>query len=141
LQRLLRESHLLDGTGSGGAPNLAPTGRARIQAQDLAFQALGSKASVLAQRNMPMGQRQGIATARRGREEKRRKEARENGIVLEVARKEPKKSAGQKRRERGIGGPAVGKFKGGTLRLSQGDVRQIQGPPPKKGGKRKGGRR
>jgi hypothetical protein len=49
-----------------------------------------------------------------------------------------------KRRERGVGAPAAGKFSGGTLKLSKHDLASIQGPSRKggRGGKRsKRGRR
>ena len=36
-----------------------------------------------------------------------------------------------KRRERGVGGPGIGKMQGGTLKLSSRDVKNIQGPPRK----------
>ena len=59
------------------------------------------------------------------KEDFRRKEARENGIILEKS-KRPKKTATENRRERGVGGPSVGKYKGGTLTLSKHDVGRIK---------------
>ena len=74
------------------------------------------------------------------REETRRSEARENGIVLERVRGKGGEAKG-KRRERGVGAPAVGRFSGGTLRLSRRDVEEIEGPKRGgKGGKGGGGR-
>ena len=66
-------------------------------------------------------------------EAKRRAEAKENGIVLE--KEERKRVGGKAKRERGVGGAAVGRFKGGTLVLSKKDVASITG-----GGRGKGGR-
>ena len=45
-------------------------------------------------------------------------------MILEKA---TAKRVKEKRRERGVGGASVGKFKGGTLTLSQRDVARIQG--------------
>lgn len=86
---------------------------------------------------MPMSHRKGIIGKASKREETRRREAKENGIILE----RPSFSAigknkrgrvggggGAMRKERGIGGPSVGKFTGGTLRLSKKDISDIQGP-------------
>ena len=81
---------------------------------------------------MPLTHRKGITAKKREREEKRRKEAKENGIILEVgAGKKVGKDArggGKGRRERGVGAPSVGSFQGGTLRLSRKDVAEIEGP-------------
>ena len=60
------------------------------------------------------------------REEVRRREAQENGIILEKAIKSKKSIDG--RRERALGIPSVGKFRGGMLKLSKNDVVKIQGP-------------
>ncbi|KAL1623955.1 pre-rRNA processing and 40S ribosomal subunit assembly [Neofusicoccum ribis] len=109
LQRLLKESHLLDASSS--ASLLAgPSGKNRHKATDLRIQALGSKGSILAQGKMPMAHRKGIKAKASEREEKRRREARENGIILERAKKE--KVGEERKRERGVGGPGVGKFSG-----------------------------
>ncbi|GAB7343685.1 hypothetical protein MBLNU457_1671t2 [Dothideomycetes sp. NU457] len=132
LQRLLTESHLLDPSKS---TSLNPSGANRHKATDLRLLNLGSKTSILAQKNMPLAHRKGIARKAGEREERRRREARENGVVLErVVKKDDK---GEKRRERGVGGPSVGRMRGGTLVLSQRDVRGIEGP--RRGG-RGGGR-
>lgn len=82
-----------------------------------------------------MSHRKGISAKAEYKDTKRRQEARENGIILE--KPAPKKSKNV-RRERGIGGPAVGKFAGGTLTLSKRDVMSIQGP--RMGSKGKGKR-
>lgn len=128
LQRLLKESHLLDSQSA-----LSVSGRNRHKAVDMRLQDLGSKTSIYAQQNMPMSHRKGIAAKSAGREEARRKEAQENGIILEKATKMRK--AGDARRQRSIGAPTVGKFQGGMLKLSKRDVADIQGP--KKNAKRK----
>lgn len=83
-----------------------------------------------------MSHRKGINAKASYKEETRRKEAKENGIILERA---AGKKAAPVQRERGIGGPSVGRFKGGTLTLSKRDIAGIQGPK-KSGGKGKGGR-
>lgn len=76
---------------------------------------------------MPISHRKGIVAKETEREEKRRREARENGIILEKAKMKSKKGSDGKR-ERGVGGPVVGKFSGGTLRLSKRDIHDIEGP-------------
>ncbi|MCJ1347486.1 hypothetical protein MMC31_005711 [Peltigera leucophlebia] len=120
LQRLLRESHLLDPQSS-----YSPYGQNRHKAMDLRLQELGTKSSLYHQRNMPMSERKGIAAKAFGREEIRRKEAKENGIILEKAAKGSKDI--DTKRQRGIGAPSVGRFKGGMLTLSKRDVIEIQG--------------
>jgi hypothetical protein len=85
-----------------------------------------------------MSHRKGIESKSAYKEEVRRREARENGIILEKPSKK-KDDKSNVRRERGIGGPAIGKFAGGTLRLSHRDVMAVQGPK-RIGGKSRGGR-
>ncbi|KAI4165718.1 MAG: hypothetical protein LQ342_000660 [Letrouitia transgressa] len=119
LQRLLKESHLLE-QGS----IFAPSGQNRYKAVDLRLQALGSKSSALAQHNMPIMQRKGIFAKALHKEKERRVEAKENGIILERISKKKKITI---KRQRNIGGPSVGKFRGGTLRLSKKDVTSIVG--------------
>jgi hypothetical protein len=121
LQRLLTESHLLSGDASQGYD---PKGKARLKALDLRFQALGSKDSLFEQQNIPMNMRKGMIRKKEGREEKRRKDAKEAGIILE---KEIRRKRDIGRRERGVGSPGVGKFKGGMLTLSKKDIISIQG--------------
>ncbi|PGH06145.1 hypothetical protein GX51_02533 [Blastomyces parvus] len=135
LQRLLKESHLLD-----SADDLNPTGAKRHRAIDLRMQSAGAKSSIFSQAKMPMSHRKGIIGKASKKEETRRKEAKESGIILEkpsfstVGKKPNGRGGGSAvRRERGIGNPSVGKFTGGTLRLSKKDILDIQGP-------RKGGR-
>jgi hypothetical protein len=100
------------------------------------MQSIGSKTSLYSQKKMPMSHRKGIEGKAAYKEEVRRREARENGIILEKPSKK-KDNKSNVRRERGIGGPAIGKFAGGTLRLSQRDVMAVQGPGSKgRGGKR-----
>jgi hypothetical protein len=136
LQRLLTESHLLDNTHQNSS--LEATGKNRLRALDIRMQSLGAKTSVFDGGKMPMAMRQGITAHRADKEEKRRREARENGIVLE-REKRVKKFEG--RRERGVGGPVVGKFKGGMLTLSKRDVRSIEGPRESSGGRKGGGKK
>jgi len=118
LHRLISESSLL--SSSSGASGPVP----RQKIAELRMRALGSKRSVLEQRSMPMAHRKGITAKSSEREAKRRQEAKENGIILERERRERKTSAGK--RERGVGGPAVGKFSGGTLKLSKRDLTDIK---------------
>lgn len=73
-----------------------------------------------------MSHRRGILGKTSSKEAHRRKEARENGIILEKPSK--KTSTTSSRRERGVDLPVVGKFKSGTLHLSRKDVASIQGP-------------
>lgn len=121
LQRLLKESHLLDPQSS-----LTPSGKNRHKAIDLRLQEMGSKTSLYYQQNMPMAQRRGIAMKTAEKEAIRRNDAKENGIVLEKAIK--RKKGRDAKRPRGIGAPSVGKFMGGMLKLSRQDILEIQGP-------------
>lgn len=129
LQRLLKESHLLDATSL----STDPSGKNRHKATDLRLLELGSKTSIFAQKNMPKHQRVGIQKKKEDKEFERRREAKENGIVLERVRREGTDGrgggfGGGNKRERGIGNPSVGRFSGGTLRLSKRDVDGITGP-------------
>lgn len=82
-----------------------------------------------------MSHRRGIIAKQTDKEEKRRREARENGIILEKAKM--KKSTDGKR-DRGVGAPGIGKFSGGTLKLSKKDIFDIEGP--KRSSSSRGGR-
>lgn len=120
LQRLLQESHLLD-----RSPNPTLPHSHRHRAIDLRMQSLGAKSSLFAQEKMPLSHRKGIVAKAKQKEASRRREAKENGIILE---KETTARKGKGvRRERGIGGPAIGRFSGGTLELSSKDINDIQG--------------
>ncbi|KAJ5191358.1 uncharacterized protein N7498_010343 [Penicillium cinerascens] len=119
LQRLLRESHLLDSSS-----DLAPTGKNRLKALDLRMQSLGAKDSLYKQK-MPDAHRRGINAKAAAKDEKRRREAKENGIILEKPTKVTK-SSNSGRRDRGIGGSSIGKFSGGTLNLSKQDLQSMQ---------------
>lgn len=120
LQRLLTESHLLD---SSKNPTLSGTNRHK--ATDLRLQALGSKTSILTQEKMPLSHRRGIVAKQAEKEDKRRREAKENGIILEIAKM---KKGTDGKRDRGVGAPGVGKFSSGTLKLSKKDIFDIEGP-------------
>ncbi|KAL8936045.1 MAG: hypothetical protein Q9211_004381 [Gyalolechia sp. 1 TL-2023] len=119
LQRLLEESHLLDPNSS-----LAPTGRKRHKAQDMRQQALGSKSSIFSQKSMPLVQQKGILAKAAEREEHRRRDAKENGVILE---KVTKVKWQHPKRQREIGAPRVGKLTRGMLTLSKNDVYEIVG--------------
>lgn len=122
LQRLLKESHILD-PNSFKSTASNPQGKGRLKALDLRMRDLGAKEPVSQQQKMPLSHRKGITAKANDREEARRREALENGVVLE---KSKVVSEGTKYRDKGIGGPAVGKFRGGTLKLRQRDVRTMQ---------------
>ena len=84
-----------------------------------------------------MNMRKGMVAAADARETKRRREAKENGIILErEARKKNKKRA---RREE-IDRPGVGRMRGAELRISESDVRSIEGTKDVFG-RRTGGKR
>lgn len=147
LQNLLRESTLLskhNPTYSTRAsdPLAKPSSiSTRHKLADMHMQSLGAKGSAFAQKKMPMSQRKGITAKAQLREDLRRKEAKENGIILEKEKKKGKAPA--TRRDRGIGGPSVGKFKNGALTLSKKDVASItrDGGGAGRKGKGKKGRR
>ncbi|KAJ9662959.1 pre-rRNA processing and 40S ribosomal subunit assembly [Coniosporium apollinis] len=130
LQRLLKESHLLDSTTS-----YSPSGSNRHKATDIRLQSLGSKSSIHVQEKMPMSHRRGITAKATSKEEQRRREAKENGVILERAVKVQRTTGG--RRERGVGTPGVGKFRGGMLKLSKRDVASIEGPKKSTKGRRR----
>lgn len=120
LQRLLKESHLLDSSSAS-----APSGQNRHKALDIRQQALGSKESVFSQQKMPLAQQKGIVAKAIEQDASRRREAKENGIILE---KTVKSKVREPQRQRGIGAPSVGKFSHGMLTLSKKDVASIVGP-------------
>lgn len=138
LQRLLSESHLFNPTkrsGSliGSAVTTEHTGRNRHLATDMRVAALAENknkpsSSIFKQDKMPMSHRKGIEGARRDRDAKRRREAKENGIILEKATGSGKKGPQRSARERAVDAPAVGKLRNGMLRLSKRDVAEINGP-------------
>lgn len=131
LRRLLSESHLLSAlNGSFASPSSAEpkafaAGRTRQKATDMRIQALGSKTSILKQEKMPMHIRKGITAAATAREAKRRREAKENGVILE--REAPKKSKRDRRRDPGVDRPGVGRLTGASLKLSERDIKSIEG--------------
>ncbi|KAI5813104.1 hypothetical protein BZA77DRAFT_322392 [Pyronema omphalodes] len=128
LQRLLAESHLLD-KDSG---SLEATGAQRLKAQQLRIEALGGKKI---EQKMGMRMKQGIEAKKTDKEKKRRREAKEAGVVLEKERKVKK----VRTRTGGVGDASVGKWKGGALVLSKKDIGDIVGR--KTGGSKKGGKR
>ncbi|KAJ4860451.1 hypothetical protein T069G_05439 [Trichoderma breve] len=153
LRRLIAESHLLQtnkplslaaALSTTSSPNARPkafsSGRVRQKALDMRIQALGSKTSILKQEKMPMHMRKGINAAAVEREAKRRREAKETGVILE--RETGKKKKRDRRGGGGGGGgfgPAVGRLKGAELRISERDVKKIEGTRDTFG--RKGGKR
>ena len=151
LQNLLRESHLLsthnptystraiNASNNTAKPSSIST---RHKLTDLHLQSLGAKTSIYTQKKMPMQFRKGIVAKANLRDDLRRKEARENGIILE--RKSGSGSGGgkkgerRKERDKGVGAPSVGKFRNGTLTLSRKDVGSITGEGGGGGGRGKG---
>ncbi|KAL6811017.1 hypothetical protein GGI42DRAFT_349976 [Trichoderma sp. SZMC 28013] len=152
LRRLIAESHLLQtnkplslaaALSTTSSPNAQPkafsSGRVRQKALDMRIQALGSKTSILKQEKMPMHMRKGINAAAVEREAKRRREAKETGVILE------RETGKKKKRDRKSGGggggfgPAVGRLKGAELRISERDVKKIEGTRDTFG--RRGGKR
>lgn len=74
---------------------------------------------------MPMSIRKGIVSAAANREAKRRREAKENGIILER-----QSGGGKAKRSRPAGDlvrPGIGRLKGAELRLSNKDVQSMEG--------------
>lgn len=115
----------------------APSGKDRAKAIDLRLQQLGAKKSILVQEKMPMSHRKGIVAKQKLKEDKRRQEAFDVGIVLE---KKVRKKTMDPKRLRGVGGAGIGKARGATLSLSQDDISKIQGPK-QTAGKKRGKRR
>lgn len=144
LQRLLKESHLLDpstfsttaAATTSESSSESKAGKSRLQALDLRLQGLGAKQAASEQKKMPLAHRKGIAEKAARKETRRRAEATENGVILERVAKGAQKGVGRKegKRERSMATPGVGKFRGGTLMVSKRDVRAIEGG----GGKGKG---
>ncbi|SPJ84270.1 uncharacterized protein FTOL_10787 [Fusarium torulosum] len=130
LRRLLAESHLLaprlSASGTTIAPKAFAAGRTRQKTTDMRVQALGSNVSIHKQEKMPMNMRKGIVAAADARETKRRREAKENGVILE---RETGKKKGRRDRGRDIAvdRPGVGRLRGAELRLSDNDIRGIEG--------------
>lgn len=159
LQRLLKESHLLDANtfSANGTASSAPEGAARLKALDMRIRDLGGKKSHLDQERMPIAFRKGMVAKAGEREDKRRTEAKENGIILE--RFGSKNGAGgssgaasrggggkDRKRPLGVGGPDIGTYRGATLRLSKNDIKGMESSGKRggkggrggRGGKRKG---
>ncbi|KAL9108915.1 MAG: hypothetical protein Q9227_006311 [Pyrenula ochraceoflavens] len=134
LQRLLKESHLLDGHDG----ITTPEGSKRQRAVDMRLQSLGAKKSILQQEKMPMAHRHGMQAKARAREKLRRSEALQNGITLERAL--PARKSLATKRNRGVGGPGIGKYSGGTLKLSEKDIQSLQGPKRVRGSRKRAGR-
>lgn len=83
-----------------------------------------------------MAMRKGIIAASEGREKKRRREAKENGVILE---REVKKEKRRDRRGGEVDRPGMGSFRGAELRLSDRDVKSIEGSRDTFGRRSRGG--
>lgn len=154
MQRLISESHILSAAGAnpshwqsehaaGTATNVRAfaAGRTARKTTDMRVQALGAKESILSQAKMPMSMRKGIVGAAAVKEDKRRREARENGIILE---REVKKARVIKKRGRGdrpVDLPGVGRMKGAELRVSAREAREIAASVRKPAGRGRGKKR
>ena len=88
-----------------------------------------------------MYMRKGINAAAEARESKRRREAKENGIILERPAAANGKRKGSKGRDFGLDRPGVGRLKGAELRLSDRDVKSIENSRDTFGRKGRGGKR
>ncbi|KAI8249060.1 hypothetical protein K4K58_011168 [Colletotrichum sp. SAR11_239] len=114
LQRLLSESHLLakhnnTSSSTSSEPKSFAAGKLRQRQLDMRMQSLApGVASLFKQDKMPMAQRKGIVAKAAQRETTRRRQAKENGVVLEREAPAPKKKSGGGRGERSVGGPSVG---------------------------------
>ncbi|KAL5604450.1 hypothetical protein BROUX41_002420 [Berkeleyomyces rouxiae] len=140
LQRLLAESHLLAQPTArlhvvSNADKLFADGKLRRKTTDMRVQALHHSAgSTLTQANVPMHIRKGRAAAQASREDKRRRQARENGIILERKGGDAEGSAKRRKKSGGSGAgprvdmPGVGRMNGAELRISERDVKSIEGP-------------
>ncbi len=117
LQRLISETRLFENSKDRTAT------RIRQKVIDLRLRSLGSKSSILEQETMPMSHRKGIIAKACQRDDRRRRKAKDNGVILTTVTWKKKR---QGKRVRSVGGPAVGKFKGGTLKLSRKDVAEIR---------------
>ncbi|CCG81470.1 Predicted protein [Taphrina deformans PYCC 5710] len=126
LQRLLRESHLLQAQGNG---SLETEGRIRHKAT--AAQLIANGASKPKQRKMPIGMRKGIEAAANKREGAADKYNRDNGIV--TARKAA--PVVQKRSNKTLHELNLGKYKNGKLSISRKEIDRVNGP---RGGSAKG---
>ncbi|EGO57850.1 hypothetical protein NEUTE1DRAFT_81805 [Neurospora tetrasperma FGSC 2508] len=161
LQRLIAESHILSAAGGNASHYLSSAaaetdkntrafaeGRIRKKTTDMRMQALGAKGSVLEQEKMPMNMRKGIKKASETYEQKRRREARENGIILEKAsgkgKGNVKKRSGG---DRPVDMPGIGRMRGAQLTISSREIRSMENSGPVgrggrgMGGKAKGGHR
>ena len=75
-----------------------------------------------------MAIRKGMEAKKAEREEVRRREAREGGVVLERrGGREQRRGVRRGKGEGEVGGPGVGRWKGGMLVLGKGDVEAIEG--------------
>ena len=72
-----------------------------------------------------MGMRKGIVAAAGARETKRRREAKENGVILE--RETGKKKGRERSKDSGVDRPGIGRMKGAELRLSDHNIRRVEG--------------
>ncbi|SPO00503.1 uncharacterized protein DNG_03251 [Cephalotrichum gorgonifer] len=146
LHRLITESHLLDPTSKLHSKPFTE-GRIRMHTTDLRITSLApGSASILKQKKMPMSMRKGIESTKTRKEETRRREARENGVILERkggdAAGPGKRAGGKKRGGPRLDMPGIGRLKGAELTLSDRDIRGMESGGSSRGrGRGRGGMR
>lgn len=143
LHRLITESHLLDPHSKLHSKPFAD-GRIRMHTADHRITTLApGTTSILSQKSMPMSMRKGIETTKKGREDLRRKEATENGVVLERkgggaggAGGSGAKGKNKKKPHARVDMPGIGRMKGSELTLSESDIKSIESSGSFRGGSR-----
>lgn len=110
------------------------------------MQNLSAKESSFKQKSMPIAMRKGIVKAGVDKEARRRREAKECGVILETAkssgdRRRPASSTNGNRRSKDVGLPGVGRMRGAELRISARDIRDVEGRRSTGGEKRRKRRR
>ncbi|BFZ54097.1 pre-rRNA processing and 40S ribosomal subunit assembly [Savitreella phatthalungensis] len=159
LQRLLRESHLLQeqhalegGSGGAGTPtSLELRGKQRHKAQLAQLLDLPGAAKTLSKQtrvNMPQKMRLNMARAQQERKDRADKHARDNGIINARDKTKSREAQDQAKRvktrnvKRGtLGELSIGKYKAGKLTLSQRDIDRVSGSGTSAKGKGKRGTR
>ncbi|KAK6330788.1 hypothetical protein TWF718_002988 [Orbilia javanica] len=128
LKNLLAESHLLDSTLSHS------TAKNRHKAIEARIVALGGQ-PLKKKGNIPMAIQKGMKAKQRLTAEKIKREAKENGVILDKESKRAKERRKNKERQErrkgesrdaGVGHAKIGKFRGGELRLSRRDVASMR---------------
>ncbi|KAK6502409.1 hypothetical protein TWF506_002990 [Arthrobotrys conoides] len=128
LRNLLAESHLLDSTLSHS------TAKNRHKAIEARIVALGGQ-PLKQKGNIPMAIQKGMKAKQKLIAEKVKREAKENGVIMDKESKRAKERRKNKERQTrrrgegrdaGVGHSKIGKFRGGELRLSRRDVASMR---------------